>query len=225
MSLPCFVFLVLFRGNNWRNPRLMLPVSPAPNILVIAEHEDGQLKLATLSAVAFAAKVVAEVGGAYEILVLGQNIATIAELLSHYGASSVLVADHAQLKSPLADKYAHIIAQVAKQREMRLIVGASSTFSKDVLPRAAALLDAGMLSDVIDVRQDGDDFIFKRVMFAGNVIGTVKLEGAVKFLTVRPAAFTHPAKGTESSPMVSISVETKELPALSEWIGREAKAS
>src|SRR5438445_85141 len=113
----------------------------ATQILVVAEHEDGQLKLATLSAVAFAAKVVAEVGGAYEILVLGENVSSIAELLSYYGASSVLVADHAQLKNPLADKYAHVIAHIVKQRELCMIVGAASTFSKDILSRAAALLD------------------------------------------------------------------------------------
>ena len=200
-------------------------VSGTQRILVVAEHDSGQLKLATLSAVAFAAKVIAEIGGAYEILVLGEGVASLAQLLSHYAASAVLIADQAQLKNPLADKYAHIIAQVVKQREATLIVAAASTFSKDILPRSAALLDAGMLSDVIEARPDGDDFIFKRVMFAGNVIATVKLAGAVKFLTVRPAAFAHPAKASASSPMVSIPVEVEKLPALSEWAGREAKAS
>ena len=196
-----------------------------PNILVVAEHEDGQLKLATLSAVAFAAKVAAEAGGTYEVLAMGENLGGIAEALSQYGASAVLIADHAALKSPLADKYAHIIAEVIRQREARMVVAAASTFSKDILPRAAALLDAGMLSDVTDVRQAGDDFIFKRVMFAGNVIATVKLDGAIKFLTVRPAAFTHPSKASAPSPVINIPVDAGKLPALSEWVGREAKAS
>jgi electron transfer flavoprotein alpha subunit len=200
-------------------------VNLAPRILVVAEHDAGQLKLATLSAVAFAAKAVAGPGGSYDILVLGESVAAVAEQLSHYGASTVLVADHAQLKNPLADKYAHIIAEAAKQRATTMIVAAASTFSKDILPRAAALLDAGMLSDVIEARPDGNDFIFRRVMFAGNVIATVKLEGAIKFLTVRPAAFTHPAQANASSRIESISVEAEKLPALSEWAGREAKPS
>src|SRR5215472_301863 len=134
------------------------------NILVVAEHDDGQLKLATLSAVAFAAKVVGESRGTYEILAIGQSLSGVVEQLSHYGASAVLVADRQELKNPLGDKCAHIVAEVARQREARMIVGAASTFSKDVLPRAAALLDAGMLSDVIDVRRDGEDFTFRRVM-------------------------------------------------------------
>lgn len=196
-----------------------------PTVLVLAEHEDGHLKQATLSAVGFARKVIAEAGGLFEILVIGENVGGTAEQLRPYGASSVLVADHAQLKHPVSDKYAQVIADVAKQRGMTMVVGAASTFSKDILPRAAALLNAGMLSDVTDVRRADDDFTFKRVMFAGNVIATVKLDGAIKFLTVRAAAFAQPPNGSESSPVASLQVEAERLPAFIEYGGREAKAT
>ena len=195
------------------------------NILVVAEHEDGQLKLATLSAVAFAAKAVSEAGGAFEILVLGSQVAGIAEQLRSYGAATVLLADYGQLKDPLGDRYAQVIAEVVQQRSATMIAGAASTFSKDILPRAAALLDAGMLSDVIELRRDGDDFIFRRVMFAGNVIATVKLGGPIKFLTIRPAAFAHPETRANASPVLNVVVEGDKLPALMEYVGREAKAS
>jgi electron transfer flavoprotein alpha subunit len=195
------------------------------NILVIAEHDEGQLKLPTLSAVAFAQRVIADGGGSFDVLIIGEHVGAAAEPLGNHGASSVLVADHALLKYPLADKYAQVIAGVAKQRGSALVVGAASTFAKDILPRAAALLDAGMLSDVVDVRRDGDDFIFKRVLFAGNAIATVKLDGAVKFLTVRPAAFATPAKGPEASPMVGVAVDADTLPAFIAYDGREAKVA
>jgi len=195
------------------------------NIQVIAEHDDGQLKLATLSAVAFAHKVIAETGGAFDVLVIGENVGGTAEQLRNYGAANVLVADHAQLRHPLGDKYAQVVANVAKQRSSTMVVGAASTFSKDILPRAAALLDAGMVSDVVDARRDGDDFIFKRVLFAGNAIATVKLEGEVKFLTVRAAAFAHPDRGSEASPIVSVAMEAEKLPAFVEYVGRAAKVA
>jgi len=196
-----------------------------PNILVLAEHDNGQLRLATLSAVAFAAKAVQDTGGSFVILVIGENTGGIAEALRNYGASAVLTADHAQLKNPVSDKYAQVIAGAVKDFGVTMVAGAASTFSKDILPRAAALLDAGMLSDVTELRQEGDEFIFRRVMFAGNIIATVKLAGAVKFLTIRPAAFTHPEKGSESSPVKSIPVEADKLPAFIEYGGCEAKAS
>jgi len=194
-------------------------------ILVLAEHDDGQLKLATLSAMGFAHKVCADAGGSFDVLIVGENISAAAESLRSYGAASLLVADHAALKYPLADKYAQIVDEVARSQNATMVVGAASTFSKDVLPRAAALLDAGMISDVIDVRPDGNDFIFKRVMFAGNVIATVKLDGALKFLTVRSAAFAPPPKTENTSPVVPVAVDAGKLPACIEYVGREAKVA
>ena len=82
-----------------------------------------------------------------------------------------------------------------------------------------------MISDVIEVRPEGDDFIFKRVMYAGNVIATVKLEGALKFLTVRSAAFAPPAKTAEVSPLIPVSVDAGKLPSQIEFVGREAKVA
>jgi electron transfer flavoprotein alpha subunit len=196
-----------------------------PNILVLAEHDGGQLKVATLSAITFARRVVAETASTFDILVLGENVSAVADRLRNYGAANVVLADQAQLRHPLADKCAHVLAEVARQRSSTIVVAAASTFSKDILPRAAALLDAAMLSDVVDVRRDGEDFIFKRVLFAGNAIATVKLEGAMKFLTVRPAAFAHPTKGSDASRVANIAVETDKLPAFAEYTGREAKVA
>jgi electron transfer flavoprotein alpha subunit len=194
-------------------------------ILVIAELDGGQLKLATLSAVAFAQKAIAQSGGSFEILVMGEKVAAAAERLRPYGAAAVLVADHEQLRHPLGDKYAHVAANVARQREATMLVGAASTFSKDILPRTAALLDAAMASDVVDVLQVGQETHFQRLMFAGNVIATVKLEGAVKVLTVRAAAFAHAAPGTESSPVVAVAVEAGTLPDFVAFENQEAKAT
>jgi electron transfer flavoprotein alpha subunit len=86
-------------------------------------------------------------------------------------------------------------------------------------------LDAGMLSDVTEAKPDGSDFIFKRVMFAGNVIATVKLDGAIKFLTIRPAAFAHPEKEPNLSPVETIHVDASKLPSFIEYESCEAKAS
>ena len=192
-----------------------------PHILVIAEHEDGQLKQATLSAVGFARKA----GGTFDVLIIGQEVSAMAESLRGYGAATVLVADSPALQHPVADKYAQVIVDAARERNATMLVAAASTFSKDILPRAAALLDAGMLSDVVDVTPDGDDFVFKRVMFAGNVIATVKLDGAVKVLTVRPAAFAPPEKVDPPSPVVSIAVDETKLASHITYEGRAAKVA
>jgi electron transfer flavoprotein alpha subunit len=152
-------------------------------ILILAEHDNGTLKQATLAAAGFAAKA----GAPFEVLVLGANVGAAASALATCGA-------------------------VAKSRGATLVVGVASTFTKDVLPRAAALLDAGMLSDVIDVRAEGGDYVFRRVQFAGNVIATVQLGGAVRCLTVRGAAFPAPAPAAAAAPIENIAVDASALP-------------
>ena len=194
-------------------------------ILVIAEHDQGKLKLASLSAAGFAQKVCAASGGSFDFLLLGSGVSAAAEGLRKSGAAAVLVADTPALAQPLADRYAKVIADTAKARGASLVVAAVSTFSKDILPRASALLDAGMLSDVIDVRPEDGELTFRRVMFAGNVIATVQLDGAVKCLTVRSAAFAAPAATDTLSPVEAVAVDAASLSQFTEFISRETKAS
>ncbi len=194
-------------------------------ILVIAEHSQGQLKLATGAAAACARDIAASDSGTFEVLVLGAGLAEVAAAAANYGAVVVLTADDAALEHPLADRYAHVIAQVAKERGADHVVAAASTFSKDVLPRAAALLDAAMASDVVGVASDAEGLTFRRVMFAGNVIATVRLAGAIKFLTVRSAAFDVPAATGSASPISAVAVDAAALPALIEFNSCETKAA
>ncbi|MBU6401541.1 MAG: FAD-binding protein [Verrucomicrobia bacterium] len=196
-----------------------------PQILVIAEHDQGQLKAATLAATGFARKVGSAAGGQFEVLVLGHGVAGVAESLRHCGAVSVLTADDPALRHPLADKFAAVIAGVVRGRGATMVVAAASTFSKDILPRAAGLLDTGMLSDVIDVWPDGGDFTFKRVLFAGNALATVKLDGPLKFLTVRAAAFATPPPTESAAPVVAVPVDGATLPNQIEFVAREGRAA
>ncbi|HLP24901.1 MAG TPA: FAD-binding protein [Acidobacteriota bacterium] len=176
--------------------------------LVIAEHDQGTLKTASLAAAAAAQKA----GAPFDILLLGSGLGATAEALRGAGAAAVLVADHADLAQPLADRYAAVIAAV-------------STFAKDVLPRAAALVDAAMVSDVIGLENSSGALTFRRVMFAGNVIATVQLEGDVQFATVRSAAFSASAPTDAQSPVEAITVDPAKLPRFATFENREVKKS
>lgn len=195
------------------------------HLLVIAEHDNGQLKLASLAAAGFAQQVCAASGGTFDVLLIGSGLANAAEALRRSGAAVVLTADHPDLAQPLADRYAQVVADTAKARSATLVVGATSTFSKDVLPRAAALLDAGMLSDVVGVDAAGGELTFRRVMFAGNVIATVQLEGALKFVAVRSSAFAAPLPAAAPSPVEAVAVDAARLPRFATFVSRETKAS
>ena len=149
--------------------------------LIIAEHENGAIKSATLSAVTAAVAL----GAPVDMLVTGSDVAAVAQAASQVdGVSAVLTVEDAALAHPLAD----LIAPVAKQLAgdyTHILVGAS-TFGKDLAPRLAALCGVNQISDIIAVI-DADTF--KRPIYAGNAIATVKSSDATKVITVRGTAF------------------------------------
>jgi len=198
-------------------------MSAPQHILVLAEHDDGQLKLATLAAVRCAQNLARTTGGQVEITVLGSSVASIADALTGYGAANVLVADNPGLEHPVADKYAQLIAELVRARNATMVVAAASTFSKDILPRAAALLDAGMLSDVIEIDPSGDEYVFRRILYAGNAIATVTLTGPLRVLTVRPSAYAAPETSEAKSPVVAIDVRPDQLPNQIRFVSREER--
>src|SRR5881396_306994 len=126
--------------------------------LVLIEHDRQQVKRPSLHAITLARQL----GGEYALLVLGHRLDRIAASLISYGASAVIVADDPALAEPLADRYSTVIAEAVRQHGARTLVGASSTFSKDILPRVAALLDAPMVTDVLALENIDGAIAYRR---------------------------------------------------------------
>src|SRR5713226_9929061 len=156
--------------------------------LVLIEHDRQQVKRPSLHAITLARQL----GGEYALLVLGHRLDGIAASLVSYGACAVVVADDPALAEPLADRYAKVIAEVAQKRGATTLIGTSSTFSKDILPRAAALLDAPMVTDVVAIEEMDGSISYRRPINAGSMFATVKVEGDRCILTVRATAFEPP---------------------------------
>jgi electron transfer flavoprotein alpha subunit len=150
-------------------------------ILVLAEHDNKELKPATLNAVGAAAKI----GGDIHVMVIGANCSGVAASASKIaGVSKVLKADDASLEHGLAENAAPVIQSVAENYSH--IIGPATTTWKNILPRVAALLDVQQISDIIAVH-DADTF--DRPIYAGNAIATVKSSDKVKIITARGTAF------------------------------------
>src|SRR5215472_12570692 len=101
--------------------------------LALIEHDRRRAKSASLHAITLARQL----GGDYVLLVLGHGLDEIAASLISYGACAVVVADDPALAEPLADRYAKVTAEVTQAHGVKRLVGATSTFSKDILPRVA----------------------------------------------------------------------------------------
>lgn len=189
--------------------------------LVFIEHDGQNAKRAALGAIELARRL----GGPFSLAILGHGLDSVAESIQNLGALKILIADHAALAEPLADKYAFVLARMARHCQATSLIGVSSTLTKDILPRAAALLDAAMLTDVIDVEGQGSDLRFVRPLLAGSLLATVMIEGPLKVLAAKNAAFSTPSTVAERSPVDSIAIDPLALPDGMTWVQRELPSS
>ncbi|MDO4894968.1 electron transfer flavoprotein subunit alpha/FixB family protein [Moraxella sp.] len=150
-------------------------------ILVYAEHDNNELKSATLSAVTAATKM----GSDIHLLVAGQGCQAVAEQASKIaGVSKVLVADQAVYANQLAENVSLLVQELSASYSH--IVAPATTTGKNFLPRVAALLDVNMVSDITAVI---DATTFERPIYAGNATATVKNGESVVVVSVRTTAF------------------------------------
>lgn len=185
------------------------------SILVLAEHHDNELASATLNTVT-AAK---QIGGDIHVLVVGSGCDAVAQSAAKVdGVSKVIKADASTLAHPLAEEVAPIIVDLAKNYSH--VLAPATTFGKNILPRAAALLDAQQISDILSV-ESADTFT--RPVYAGNAIATVKSSDSIKLITVRSTTFD--AANTEGGNASVEDIAAPSASGLSSFVSAELSKS
>ena len=183
--------------------------------LVIAEHDNTNLKPATLNTVA-AANVI---GGAVHILVAGNACQSVAdEAAAVDGVEKVILADDSAYENQLAESTANLIKSIAS--DYSHIFAPATTFGKNVLPRLSALLDVQQISEITEVVSEDT---FKRPIYAGSCIATVKSSDSTKVITVRATAFD-PANASGGSASIE-SISADGVSDLSSFVNEEIAQS
>jgi electron transfer flavoprotein alpha subunit len=171
------------------------------NVLIVVESQGDHVRTASLPAVTFGQKMAEKAGGKLSLLVVGKNAAAVGADAAKYGAAEVLVAEHPGLEHYLAETFAPIVAKAAKDKGASVVAMTSTSTGKDLMPRVAALLDAGLVSDVIAIVGATS---FKRPMMAGNLIATVEVATPVVVATVRQTEFKPAAASGAASPIAKV---------------------
>lgn len=183
--------------------------------LVVAEHDNSSLNVATLNAVAAAQAL----GSDVDILVAGgdcSGAATAAQAVA--GIGKVLCADNAAYANQLAENVSLLIAEVGANYDN--VLAASTSNGKNIMPRVAALLNVAQISDIISVESPDT---FKRPIYAGNVIATVQSADAKKVITVRTTAFdAAPAEGGNAE---LVAVDAAHDAGISSFVSQEIAQS
>lgn len=185
------------------------------SILVIAEHDNNAIKPSTLNSVGAAVQLEGDV----MLLVAGSGSEPVAEAGARIaGVSKVLHAEAAHYEHGLAEELAPLV--VARSAGVSHILAPASTFGKNLMPRVAALLDVGMVADIVRI-ESADTFV--RPIYAGNALATVRSNDAIKVISVRTTNFDAAAAEGGTAVVESIGVST---PAgISAFVGQEGVES
>ncbi|MFI0400225.1 MAG: electron transfer flavoprotein subunit alpha/FixB family protein [Thiolinea sp.] len=182
--------------------------------LVIAEHDNQNLKASTLNAISAASKI----GGDIEVLVVGSNCQAVAQAAAAVaGVAKVRVADNAAYEHQLAENTAQLVAALAPAYTH--LLAPATPAGKNLMPRVAALLDVNQLTDIMAVVSVDT---FKRPIYAGNAIATVQSSDKIKVMSVRITAFDPAATGGNAAVEVVNEVFTADK---TKFIGEEVAKS
>ena len=179
-------------------------------ILVIAATHGGKLRKATLSAVTFASQLAGKTGGEFSVAVIGNGVAEAAQQVAAFGAKAVYLLDGPGYANYLAGPWARTIADLAAQVGADAVAATSDTFSRDVLPRVAARMNAGMVSEVVAIVGDGAAVKFQRPMWAGNVVATVEVKTPKAVFCVRGTEFAQAQPTGSASPVQAVAIAAQD---------------
>ena len=163
------------------------------SILILAEHNNEDVKSSTLSTIGAASKISSDI----EVLVVGSDTEGVCKEISNYqNVKKVLSLNNTEYEHAIAEKIEPVIMSIADNYSH--IFAPATTFGKNVMPRVAVKLDVAQISDVISVESE-DTFI--RPIYAGNALATIKSNDSKKVITIRPTSFDIVAK--EGEPIIA----------------------
>lgn len=171
-------------------------------IAVLGEHRAGALRKASLSAITAGRILSSKTGKDLVGVVCGNGVRGVAEEMASYGLKKVYYIDHPVLKDYTAEAYTEAISQLDKSVGMDAFLATATTTGKDLLPRLAIKFDAGMASDICEILSENT---FKRYLYAGSIIASVKITTPRAVLTIRGTAFPKAEKG-ETGEVVEVQV-------------------
>jgi electron transfer flavoprotein alpha subunit len=188
------------------------------NILAIAEQRDQKLKKSAFEVVT-AARILAKASGAsVTALLIGENVRELAEPLGRYGASKVIVVQDPKLARYSTTAYASVVAGVANNMQADVVLLSATAMGKDLAPRIAVKLDAGLASDCTALTWETSELRATRPVYAGKALIDVRVTSARKVFTLRPNVFTASEEAAGN-----MTVETPTIPVSDAAYGTQVK--
>ncbi|MCZ0754820.1 electron transfer flavoprotein subunit alpha/FixB family protein [Anoxybacillus sp. J5B_2022] len=189
-------------------------------VISLAEIRDGSLRNVSFEAIA-AAKTIAQ-GGEVVAVLVGESVQSYANELIAYGADRVVVVEHAQLKTYTPDGYGQALMAVVEAEKPEGIVFGHTALGKDLSPKLATKLNAGLVSDVVAIEEKDGELLFTRPIYSGKAFEKKIVNDGLVFVTVRPNNIPALSRDdARSGDVTSLSVDIKDLRTIVKEIVRK----
>lgn len=179
-------------------------------ILAFAEQRDGKLKKNAFEVVSAAKKIADQMGGEVVGLVIGEGVQSIASSLGGFGANRVVCVENARLAHYSTTAFAKIIAEVAAKEQATVVLLTATAMGKDVGPRVAVKLQAGLAVDCTALKVEGSEIVATRPVYAGKAHVDVRITSPMKIFSLRPNVFTAGANNGTAAPVEKVDVALAE---------------
>lgn len=171
------------------------------SILIFAEQNNGLFKKAAFECASEACRLSVLNGLETSALVIGSGVAGIAPQIAGYGISQIFTCENTMLHDYSAEGYAQVLAELARQQQAKIILIPATILGKDLAPRLAARLNAGLATDITGITYENGRLIITRPAYAGKVIQKLVLKSDIQVMTLRPNVF--PAEEKPVTPKVN----------------------
>ena len=198
-------------------PRLRSVTTPKEekimtDILVLGEHADGKVKKTTFELVSKASQLAGESGGKVFCLFIGNKVGDLPGQVACFGAKAAIVVEDEKLANYNTIAFKEILVQVINQFKPSIVLGTASPTGKDVFPRLAVSVKAGLATDAIELRLDNGKLVAKRPVFSGKTLVEVSYKTPVQLATCRPNSFPTNEASTGAAPeIIKLSPQISEL--------------
>jgi len=183
----------------------------ANKVLVFIEQRNGVIKKASLEAAKSGSDLADKIGTVSEAVLIGSDVDN-AGLLGGYGIKKVVHIKNSELGNYSSSAYADLFAEYANESGADYFIFSNTSMGKDLAPKIAVKLDAGIIVDAVNLDIDGENIIAARPVYAGKAILNVKINSAKKIFTLRPNVF---AAGEASDSIAEVEIREVNSPNLS----------
>ena len=191
-------------------------------VLVLGEAREGQLRNVSFEAIAAGKKVAGSDGEIVGVL-FGQSVSSLAEQLIHYGADRVITVENPNLAQYTSDGYSQAFMAVLEQEKPQGIVFGHTALGKDLSPKIAAKIGAGLVSDATSIEEQDGEVIFTRPIYSGKAFEKLTVTEGIVFATIRPNNIEPLEKdSTRSGEVSNVAVEITNLRTIIREVVRKA---